>query len=527
MLRSAPPIRFTAPLRWAVVLTLAFGLLVPGATLMFYNLQVTREAVMDTLELDLKRTTQVLALSLVEPIWQVSPDLGQPMVEAQFDDPRMVSVQVTEAAGSRPVLGMEEPNTVPSLSRTMELPIVRESRRIGTVKVVMSAAPLMVQAQKDMMLDGMRMLLMTGVSMAMILVLLRRRVLVPMEKLSQAASELGSGHLNRPLKVEGRDEIGRVSQAMERMRLALLEAFDRLRQHAQTLEEQVAQRTSELTSSNKELTSTLSQLQTAQRELVESEKLASLGRLVAGVAHELNTPLGNAMTVVTALEDRWAELDTAIKSGQPLRRSQLEALVTDTRRGQDILQRNVAKAADLVRDFKQVAIDQTSDARRKFDLDKVIEDVLVMVEPRFKATPYSIHTTLHTDLHMDSYPGSLGQVLTNLIINCLVHGLHDRETGHVYITCSNLTSQPGWVELSVRDDGWGMDDSVRRRIFDPFVTTKLGRGGSGLGMHIVHTIVTQLLGGQIEVSSDPGQGALMSLRLPKVAPVRAEPPEAF
>jgi signal transduction histidine kinase len=181
----------------------------------------------------------------------------------------------------------------------------------------------------------------------------------------------------------------------------------------------------------------------------------------------------------------------------------------------------------LVRDFKQVAIDQTSDARRKFELDKVIEDVLVMVEPRFKATPYSIHTTLHTDLHMDSYPGSLGQVLTNLIINCLVHGLHDRETGHVYITCSNLTSQPGWVELSVRDDGWGMDDSVRRRIFDPFFTTKLGRGGSGLGMHIVHTIVTQLLGGQIEVSSDPGQGALMSLRLPKVAPVRAEPPEAF
>jgi two-component system, NtrC family, sensor kinase len=522
MLSSGSTVRFTTPLRWAVLLTLLFGLLLPGAALMFYNLQVKREAVMVSLERDLNRSTRVLALSLVEPIWQVSPDLGQPMVDAQFDDERMVSVQVSEAANPSPQLGKERPNTIPALSRALELPIMRESRQIGKVQVVMSAAPQLARAQTDMLLDGLRMLLMAGVSMTMILVLLRSRVLRPMEQLSQAAAELGSGHLNRPLQIEGSDEIGRVGQAMERMRLALLEAFGRLRQHAQTLEEQVAQRTAELTTTNHELTRTLSQLQTAQRELVESEKLASLGRLVAGVAHELNTPLGNAMTVVTALEDRWAELDVAMKSGQPLRRSQLENLVTDTRRGQDILQRNVAKAADLVRDFKQVAIDQTSDARRKFELDKVIEDVLVMVEPRFKSTPYSIHTTLQTELRMDSYPGSLGQVLTNLLINSLVHGLHDRAQGHVWVSCSQLPGQAGWIELCVRDDGWGMDDNVRRRIFDPFFTTKLGRGGSGLGMHIVHTIVTQLLGGQIDVSSEPGQGASMTLRLPQVAPERVE-----
>lgn len=514
--------RYATPLRWAVVLTLLFGLLLPGAALMFYNLRVTKEAVMETLGRDLRRSTQVLALSLVEPIWQVSPDLGQPMVEAQFDDERFVSVVVTEASSTKPSLRQDKPNPNPALSMSYELPIEREGREIGRVKVTMSAEPQLQRAQEEMLFDGLRLLLMAAMSMALILWLLRRRVLIPMEMLSKAATELGSGHLGKPLQIEGSDEIGRVGQAMERMRLALLEAFDRLRQHAQTLEEQVAQRTAELTASNRELTQTLGQLKTAQRELVESEKLASLGRLVAGVAHELNTPLGNAMTVVTALEDRWTELDQALKSSQGLRRSQLESLVADTRRGQDILHRNVQKAAELVRDFKQVAIDQTSDARRSFELDKVVEDVLVMVEPRFKATPYSIHTALQRELRMDSYPGSLGQVLTNLVINSLVHGLHDRPDGHVWISCAASTEQPGFIELNVRDDGWGMDENTRRRIFDPFFTTKLGRGGSGLGMHIVHTIVTQLLGGTIDVQSDPGHGALMTLRLPMTAPERIE-----
>ena len=520
---NGPSTLRTTPLRWAVVLVLAIGLLLPGAALMFYNLQVTRETVMEDLRIDLRRATQSLALSLVEPIWQVSPELGQPMIDAQAEDERVVSIVVTETANNTQIsLPNERANPDPALALSHEMPILREGREIGRVKVTMSGSPQLQRAYRDMWLDGLRLLAMAGMSGLLILWLLRRRVLSPMESLAKAAAELGAGQLGKPLQVNSDDEIGRVGQAMEGMRQALLEAFDRLRGHAATLEEQVAQRTAELTTSNRELSTTLGQLRTAQRELVESEKLASLGRLVAGVAHELNTPLGNAMTVVTALEDRWTELDEAMRSGQPLRRSQLEGLVTDTKRGQDILHRNVQKAAELVRDFKQVAVDQTSDARRVFDLDKVVEDVLVMVEPRFKATPYNIHTELQRGLRMDSYPGSLGQVLTNLLINSLVHGLHERPSGTVFIDCHASERQAGWVELCVRDDGCGMDETVRRRIFDPFFTTKLGRGGSGLGMHIVHSIVTQLLGGQIEVHSEPDQGALMLLRLPCVAPERSE-----
>ena len=357
----------------------------------------------------------------------------------------------------------------------------------------------------------------------LILGVLQRRVLHPMDKLSRAAEELAAGRLDQPLELGGEDEIARVGIAMERMRQALLRAFEDLRGHASTLEDQVAQRTAELTSANGELTLALANLKTAQRELVESEKLASLGRLVAGVAHELNTPLGNAMTVVSALGDRWAKLDQMLTDNTPMRRSQLEELVKDTRRGQDILQRNVQKAADLVRDFKQVAIDQTTDSRRDFDLSQVIEDVLVMVEPSFKHTPFRIVTDLTQDLEMSSYPGALGQVLTNLLMNALVHGFEGRDAGVVRVACRPAGTDQ--VELVVEDDGRGMDASIVRKIFDPFFTTKLGKGGSGLGMHIVHNIVTNVLGGQIEVQSTPDKGSRMTMLMPRSAPLRSSAEE--
>jgi len=292
-----------------------------------------------------------------------------------------------------------------------------------------------------------------------------------------------------------------------------------LREHANTLEDQVEQRTAELTTSNADLTQALANLKTAQHELVESEKLASLGRLVAGVAHELNTPLGNSLTVVSSLEDRFKQLEDMLSSNTPMRRSLLEDLVRDTRRGQDILQRNVQKAADLVRDFKRVAIDQTTDSRRDFEVHRVIEDVLVMVEPSFKHTPYVIRTELAPGIEMNSYPGSLGQVLTNLLMNALVHGFEGKEQGQVQVRCALLGEAE--VEICVSDDGRGMDESVRRRIFDPFFTTKLGTGGSGLGMHIVHNLVTHVLGGQIEVQSSVGAGTRMLVRLPLLAPQRS------
>lgn len=508
-------------LTFAVVLALLLGLLLPTTAVLLYDVQAARETAMEDLKRDLARTSEVMSLSLAEPVWQVSPDLAEPMVKAQVDDPRFVAVKVVEPASSAPFLSFErreeaDDNTL-TLSQTR--PIQRDGREIARLTITMTAAPLLEAKRADGWRTVWRSGLTLTLSLVLILWVLQRYVLRPMTELTGAAEALAAGRLEQPLHVSGADEIARVGVAMDRMRQALLSAFEALRQHNLNLEETVTQRTAELTASNAELSQALETLQTAQRELVESEKLASLGRLVAGVAHELNTPLGNALTVVSALDDRYRQLEAMLAGGVQLRRSTLEELARDTRRGQDILQRNVQKAADLVRDFKQVAIDQTNDMRRDFDLRKVVEDVLVMVEPSFKHTPFVIQTELCQGLMLNSYPGALGQVLTNLLMNALVHGFDGMAQGRVTVHCAPLNETE--AELIVSDDGRGMDESVRRRIFDPFFTTKLGTGGSGLGMHIVHSIVTNVLGGQIEVRSTPGQGTQMLVRLPLSAPQRA------
>lgn len=504
----------------AVMLTLLLGLLLPTTAVLLYDGQKTRTTAMEDLKRDLARATEVMALSLAEPVWQVSPDLADPMVKAQMDDPRFVSVEMVELASSAPFLSQQRPGERgdSELVLTQTRPIHRDGREIAKLTVSMSAAPLLQARQDEVWRTVWRSGLTLTLSLVLILWVLQRYVLSPMTELTDAAEALAAGRLEQPLHVSGADEIARVGMAMERMRQALLSAFEALREHNLNLEATVAQRTAELTASNDELFQALDTLQKAQRELVESEKLASLGRLVAGVAHELNTPLGNALTVVSALSDRYKQLEAMLGGTTQLRRSVLEELARDTRRGQDILQRNVQKAADLVRDFKQVAIDQTADRRREFDLAKVVEDVLVMVEPSFKHTPYVIDTDLHHGLMMNSYPGALGQVLTNLLMNALLHAFEGMEQGRVRVHCAQVSDSE--AELCVSDDGRGMDESVRRRIFDPFFTTKLGTGGSGLGMHIVHSIVTNVLGGQIEVRSSAGQGTEMLIRLPLVAPQR-------
>lgn len=507
-------------LTFAVVLALLLGLLLPTTVVLLYDGQKTRATAMEDLRRDLSRATEVMALSLAEPVWQVSPDLADPMVKAQMDDPRFVSVQVIEPASSAPFLSQqrtgEQVDSDLVLSQTRA--IQRDGREIAKLTVRMSAAPLLQAKQAEVWRTVWRSGLTLTLSLVLMLWVLQRYVLRPMTELTSAAEALAAGRLEQPLRVGGADEIARVGMAMERMRQALLSAFEALRQHNLNLEETVAQRTAELTTSNAELHEALKTLQKAQRELVESEKLASLGRLVAGVAHELNTPLGNALTVVSALDDRYKQLESMLSGAVQLRRSTLEELARDTRRGQDILQRNVQKAADLVRDFKQVAIDQTADLRRDFELAKVVEDVLVMVEPSFKHTPYTIDTDLCRGVMMNSYPGALGQVLTNLLMNALLHAFEGLDHGRVTVRCVPVNGNE--VELTVNDDGRGMDETVRRRIFDPFFTTKLGTGGSGLGMHIVHSIVINVLGGQIEVRSAPGQGTQMVIHLPLVAPQR-------
>jgi PAS domain S-box-containing protein len=264
-----------------------------------------------------------------------------------------------------------------------------------------------------------------------------------------------------------------------------------------------------------ELKEALQTLQRAQDELLRSEKMAALGSLVAGVAHELNTPLGNCLTTASTLHERTREIATQME-GSPMRRSVLEAYLRDARTASDILLRGLSTANELVTHFKQLSVDQTSEQRRRFALAGTVDDVLSLARARWKSTPYRIEADIRLERELDGYPGPLGQVLSNLLHNALLHAFEGRDHGLLRISASPLDE--GHFTLEVADDGLGMSEEVRRRAFDPFFTTKLGRGGTGLGLNIVYNIVTTVMGGELALHSHPGEGSRFVFTLPYVAP---------
>jgi len=283
-----------------------------------------------------------------------------------------------------------------------------------------------------------------------------------------------------------------------------------------TLEARIALRTQELEHSNQHLKDTLQNLQTTRAELVRSEKMAALGALVAGVSHELNTPIGNSLTVASTIDAQVKDFSAAMANG--LRRSALDAFVCEVREGVDILLRSLLRAVELVSSFKQVAVDQTSENRREFFLGETVNEILMTLGPTMRKTPHTLVNDIPASIRMESYPGPLGQVLTNLINNALIHGLKDTRDGN--ITLLARTTREGWVQFTVKDNGAGIAPEHLDRVFDPFFTTRLGQGGSGLGLNIVYNIVTQTLGGTIRVESVQGHGASFVLHLPCVAPTR-------
>jgi len=509
---SAPNRRFST-LQLAVMLSIFLALAVPSLVGFVIERKQGEKRAANELEQDLARASNVLALSLAAPLWELSTPATEAIVRAMIQDERFVSIVVTETGNERPFVEVHRVAGAIEGVLARETPIIRDGHEIGRIKVEMTLDPYLDVTRER---SSRNLLLLGAILVAAwlaILFVLKRKLIDPIETLTVEARRLADENLSAPIAVDESTELGRVGAAMEYMRRRLLETFGELQEmnrelaeHAVKLETRVEERTAELQN-------TLDSLRSTQTSLVEAEKLASLGRLVAGVAHELNTPIGNAVTIVTAMDDLDSELESMLESGS-VRRSRLSEIVQRTREGHGIAFRNLQRAAEIIQNFKQLAVDQTTDMRRHFDLAHVIEEVLTSIQPSFKHTPYRIEPQLQSGIAMDSYPGPLGQVLTNIALNALIHAFTGRPNGTIRIAC--MAEGEDMARIVCRDDGTGMDPETLHKIFDPFFTTKMGQGGTGLGLHISHTIVTGLLGGTIEVSSVPGEGTTFTLTLPRV-----------
>ena len=270
------------------------------------------------------------------------------------------------------------------------------------------------------------------------------------------------------------------------------------------LEQRVKNRTRMLEQSLKEL-------KMAQDQLVQSEKMAALGQLVAGIAHEINTPVGVSVTAASFLEEKTKEVYKVYNS-DTLKRSDLENYIKTACETSEIILKNLRRSANLIQSFKQVSVDQSSKEKRVFNLNENIKDLLLSLDPKLKRKKHSININSPDIIYIDGYPGVFFQIFTNLVVNTLLHGVDEMEEFNIKIDIF----ADSFLNLTYCDDGKGMDKDTQKKIFDPFYTTKRAKGSTGLGLHIVYNLVTQSLGGTIECVSSPNKGACFIIKIPLV-----------
>jgi signal transduction histidine kinase len=340
-------------------------------------------------------------------------------------------------------------------------------------------------------------------------VLIARSIILPLKEIMAAMNAVVSEKYEQPIPgTHARDEIGEMARAVAVFR-----------------ENAIARRAAEneLRASKERAEKALQDLRDAQQSLIAAEKLAALGGLVAGVAHEVNNPIGISLTVASSFARRCEDFAREASAG-PLRRSRLDEFVEGGRDAANQLVANLQRAGELVQSFKQVAVDRSHAERRQFDLKESTDQIIASLRPVLKKSQIALTVDVPSGIQMDSYPGSYGQVLTNLFLNCVVHAFPDGRAGSVIVEARQVRDD---VDIFVSDDGVGMSEEIQRRALDPFFTTRRNEGGTGLGLHIIFNLVTQQLGGRMTFESRPGWGTRFRITIPRVAPVEVPGDLAF
>ncbi|MBO1255825.1 HAMP domain-containing histidine kinase [Alteromonas sp. 5E99-2] len=277
------------------------------------------------------------------------------------------------------------------------------------------------------------------------------------------------------------------------------------------LEEMVNDRTEALKDANNQLIQTLEKLHQFQRQIVQNEKMASLGDMVAGIAHEVNTPVGLGVTASTMMLDRLIVIKEQFET-RTLKASSMAQFIDEGEENLNIIYRNLNRAAELISSFKQVAVDQTSEIDRVVNIKQLLDDIILSLGPQIKKTNHKLIVKCDDALNVKTKAGPINQIVINLVINSLIHAFEKGTEGKIELIIEK--DGPNTVQMVFRDNGIGIPKNIKKRIFDPFVTTKRGQGGSGLGMHLVYNLVTQALNGSIVVTSEEGKGVEFTIMFP-------------
>ena len=327
----------------------------------------------------------------------------------------------------------------------------------------------------------------------------------PLVQLTQYVRKFAEGdyEAGEKIRTDSTDEVGQLARAFKEMCAKLRESHAQIEEYNRSLEQKVEERTRELQKANEEI-------KQSQKQLIQAEKMASLGQLVAGVAHEINTPIGIGITAASHAVDLTGDITESFKD-KSMTKDMLAQYFHDIDEACRLVIVNLKRTGKLVENFKQISVDQVSHEQRVFNVKNYLESVINSLSPKLKRTAQQVEIHCPETLLLDSYPGAFAQVITNFVMNSLIHGYDEKDEGTIRI---NVTADQGQVVLVYEDDGRGINPDVIDKVFDPFVTTKRGEGGTGLGLNIVYNIVTQTMGGTINCESEVEKGVKFTVTIP-------------
>ena len=400
------------------------------------------------------------------------------------------------------------------------IPISHGERRIGELEVGFARDSIL----KDIIYSAKKMIIMqmvAGLLLALILLWRVHRIitrhLIDLNRQLGTKKETSDHQFLTLHRANYRDELSALvdsfNQLTEEINAELINkeaAQAALAETNNKLEERVEERTQKLQSAIDELHNTLENLRNTQTQLIESEKLSSLGGMVAGVAHEINTPIGLCITTHSFIKDLFRDMKIRFDDGS-ISKGNFTDFMHNMEESVDILSKNLERAAKLIKSFKHVSEDQAGEALRKFNLDEYLQEILSTLNPKLKTTRHSVVITCPNDIELEGFPGALSQIITNLVMNSLLHGFEGIEKGRITIEAE---TQADKVIILYTDNGIGLNKESQTKIFEPFYTTKRGYGGTGLGMHLVYNLVNLTLKGTIQLQQ-ASQGCAFMITIPK------------
>lgn len=491
---------------------------------------IEKKSIQESISYEMDTILDEYVISMVDPLWEY--DLQYLEVQADILLKRPIISQITIVDKIRGIIidKNDEADNTESIVYYGERAIIKNGVNIGTLKIGITPLPFIEKSNIELRSKVIMILLETFV-LAFLIILLSYSITKPLNELSNDMIDFASGNYSKKISITSNDEIGKLATTFNQMARKIEEADAELKSLNQSLESKLEERTfelrrtneyleeslsqseeiqAELEIKNEELEDAMEQLQYSNKQIIEATKSNITGQLIASVAHEIKTPVGVILTTNSYILKEIEDFNDKVNSGN-LKRSDLSHFLDTIHEASININRNLNNTITLISNFKEVAVDQTSQRRRSFDLGNYIQETVSNLKPVFKHTPFKINISCPEGIKVDSYPGAYSQILTNLIMNSIKHGFGNRDHGTINIEASADESH---ITIVYKDDGKGISANHLEDIFTPFFSTSHNKGGSGLGLSVIKNLVERRLQGTIVCNSEPNDGVQFTIILP-------------